>query len=187
MLACDFFRSRDHRSQNHPRSVLHRTGSPKRPSDRLHGEPQLCLGYPTNLPTDLGIGERISRESLPHPGQRQEVPRSFRFGVRFQRDRDCEYPVSGRSGERIAERWVRSVHEECLDRIMIMSECHLCRVLQKYIEYCSQTHPHQGICQQFSISGSERSTDGLIHRRNVLGGIIHNYYRQPPDLVTSSG
>lgn len=102
MLACDFFRRGDYRSQNHLCSVLHRTGDPTRPSGRLHGEPQRNLGYPTSSPADLGSGGRTSRVSLPHPRQRQEVSRSFRYGVRFARDRDCDYPISSPSGECIS-------------------------------------------------------------------------------------
>jgi len=86
-----------------------------------------------------------------------------------------------------AERWVRSVRQECLDHILIVNQRHLHRVLQEYVEFYNQTRPHQGIGQQFPILGPERSTEGPIHRRNVLGGIIHDYFRQPPDPVASSG
>ena len=86
-----------------------------------------------------------------------------------------------------AERWVRSVRGECLDRILIVNERHLHRVLKEYIEYYNQARPHQGIGQQIPISGPERSTVGPIHRRNVLGGIIHDYFRQPSDLVSGGG
>jgi hypothetical protein len=99
MLACDFFHCRDHRSQNHLRSVLHRAGDPVRPSDGLHSESQRDLGYSTSSQSDLGTRGGSSRESLSHPGQRQEVLRSFRYGVRFRRYRDCDDPVSGPSGE----------------------------------------------------------------------------------------
>jgi putative transposase len=86
-----------------------------------------------------------------------------------------------------AERWVRSVRQECLDHILILNERHLRRVLQEYVEYYNQARPHQGICQRFPISAPERSTEGPIHKRIVLGGILHDYYRQPSDPVASSG
>ena len=82
---------------------------------------------------------------------------------------------------------MRSVRQECLDHILILNEHHLRRVLQEYVEYYNQARPHQGICQRFPISGPERSTVGPIHTRNVLGGILHDYYRQPSDPVASSG
>ena len=36
-----------------------------------------------------------------------------------------------------AERWVRSVREECLDQIIVLGERHLRYVLKQYVEYSS--------------------------------------------------
>jgi transposase InsO family protein len=78
-----------------------------------------------------------------------------------------------------AERWVRSVREECLDHILIINQNHLRRVLKEYINYYNHHRPHQGIDQQFPISGPRHNRNGPIHSRNILGGIIHDYYRHP--------
>jgi putative transposase len=51
-----------------------------------------------------------------------------------------------------AERWVRSVRDECLDQILILNENHLRRVLKEYGEYYNHARPHQGIGQRFPIS-----------------------------------
>ena len=86
-----------------------------------------------------------------------------------------------------AERWVCSVRHECLDQILIVNERYLRRVLQEYVEFYNQARPHRSLDQQFPISGPERSTEGPIHGRNVLGGILHDYYRHPTDPVPSGG
>ena len=86
-----------------------------------------------------------------------------------------------------AERWVRSVREECLDHILVLDENHLRRVLREYGEYYNHARPHQGIGQHFPVSGPERSIKGPIRRRDILGGVIHDYYRQPPPLVSDYG
>jgi putative transposase len=83
-----------------------------------------------------------------------------------------------------AERWVRSVREECLDHILVLNENHLRNLLREclreYTNYYNYSRPHQGISQHFPVSGPERSTKGLIRRQDILGGgIIHNYFRQP--------
>ena len=96
-------------------------------------------------------------------------------------------PYQAPRANAFAERWVRSVRQECLDHILIVNERHLLRVLQEYTAYYNQARPHQGIGQHFPISDPERSTKGTIRRRNVLGGIIHDYFRQPSALVSSSG
>ena len=78
-----------------------------------------------------------------------------------------------------AEHWVRSVREECLDHILIVNQNHLRRVSKEYINYYNHHRPHQVINQQFPISGPKHNRNGPIQRRNILGGIIHDYYRQP--------
>jgi putative transposase len=47
-----------------------------------------------------------------------------------------------------AERWVRSVREECLDHLLIINERHLNHVLREYSQYYDKARPHQGLDQQ---------------------------------------
>ena len=74
-----------------------------------------------------------------------------------------------------AERWVRSVRRECLDQILILNQAHLTRVLNEYISYYSSRRPHQGLEQQAPMPFHVIPT-GTIHRRKVLGGVLHDYF-----------
>jgi putative transposase len=76
-----------------------------------------------------------------------------------------------------AERWVRSVREACLDHLLILNQRHLRRVLREYVQYYNTARPHQGI-QQHAPLPLPLAQSGPIARRDVLGGIIHDYYRQ---------
>ncbi len=96
-------------------------------------------------------------------------------------------PYQAPKANAFAERWVRSVREECLNPILILNENHLRRVLKEYGEYYNHARPHQGIDQHFPVSGAVRSTKGPVRRRDVLGGVIHDYYRQPPSPVSRTG
>jgi len=77
-----------------------------------------------------------------------------------------------------AERWVRSVREECLDHLLIWNEAHLRRVLVEYVSYFNERRPHQGLEQDTPEGLKLVSSEGAIHHRDVLGGIIHDYYRE---------
>jgi transposase InsO family protein len=77
-----------------------------------------------------------------------------------------------------AERWVRSAREECLDQIIVLSERHLRYVLKRYVEYFVKRRPHQGLKQQPPDSTEESPATGRIRCRQVLGGLINDYYRE---------
>ena len=100
-------------------------------------------------------------------------------------------PYRSPKANAFAERWVRTVREECLDHLLIISEGHLRRVLTEYVEYYNRRRPHQGIGQRVPIplpdkrivsTASAASTPSVSTRdpvrcRDVLGGILHDYYR----------
>jgi putative transposase len=92
-------------------------------------------------------------------------------------------PYRAPNANAFAERWVRTAREECLDQLLIISEGHLRRVLIEYVDYYNRRRPHQGIRQQFPIAlvplaATGSTMEGSVHRRDVLGGIIHDYYHQ---------
>jgi putative transposase len=60
----------------------------------------------------------------------------------------------------VAERWIRSIRNACLDHLLIFNKSHLMSVLNEYSAYYNQ------------------SRDGSIRCRQVLVGIIHDYYRK---------
>ena len=51
-------------------------------------------------------------------------------------------------------------------------------MLIEYITFYNQARPHQGLEQQTPIPRAQPSQDGLIQRREVLGGLLHDYFRQ---------
>jgi putative transposase len=77
-----------------------------------------------------------------------------------------------------AERWVRTVREECLDKVIILNERHLRRVLHEYIAYYNTRRPHQGLEQDSPTGMLPASQQGKVGYRKVLGGIIRDYYRE---------
>ncbi|MHB1319054.1 MAG: integrase core domain-containing protein [Anaerolineae bacterium] len=76
------------------------------------------------------------------------------------------------------QRWIRSLREECLHHLLVLHERHLQHVLQAYSAYFNHRRPHQGLAQQCPLPASACSDKGSVSRRDVLGGIIHDYYQK---------
>ena len=77
-----------------------------------------------------------------------------------------------------AERFVRSIKSECLDRMIFFGEKHLRHVVTEYVEHYHAERSHQGIGNQL-IEGTEEGTEktGPILSRSRLGGMLKYYYR----------
>ncbi len=86
-------------------------------------------------------------------------------------------PIRAPNANSYSERWIRSVREECLDWILILNKAHLRRVLNVYLEYYNKYRPHQGLEQQSPIPRPEPETTGIVKQRQILGGIVNDYFR----------
>lgn len=61
--------------------------------------------------------------------------------------------------------------------MLILNEAHLQRVLNAYLAYYNKRRPHQGLEQQSPIPRPEPSATRKVKRRQILGGIINDYFR----------
>ncbi|WP_307822040.1 integrase core domain-containing protein [Streptomyces coffeae] len=80
----------------------------------------------------------------------------------------------------IAERWIGSCRREATDRILITGERHLRLVVGQYAEHHNRHRPHRSLGQRAPDRLTEPEpltpTDNTrIHRRDRLGGLIHEY------------
>jgi transposase InsO family protein len=76
-----------------------------------------------------------------------------------------------------AERWIRSLRQGRLDRIIILNEAHLRWVLGEYVRYYNQRRPHQALQHLPSEAPDAYPWEGEIVARPVLGGLINDYCR----------
>ncbi len=76
-----------------------------------------------------------------------------------------------------AERWVRSVREECLDRIIILDQRHLAYILREYEQFFNTGRHHQGMNQQIPCLSVSQLPPGIVERRDLLDGVLHDYFR----------
>jgi hypothetical protein len=75
-----------------------------------------------------------------------------------------------------AERWVRTVREDCLDWLLILGERHLQQVLSEYGRHYNHARPHRSLELQTPLPRGQPSGPAEeVVRRDCLGGLIHEY------------
>jgi transposase InsO family protein len=79
-----------------------------------------------------------------------------------------------------AERWVRSVKEECLARLMLFGEAALHHALSEYIVHYHQERNHQGKenVLLFPLTSRKSQAKGPVRCRERLGGLLKYYERE---------
>ena len=77
-----------------------------------------------------------------------------------------------------AERWVRSIKEDCLNHIVLLGEGSLRHAVSEYVEFYNHERPHQGLENELVASQLiETVTKGNVKVRSRLGGLLNFYYR----------
>lgn len=88
-------------------------------------------------------------------------------------------PIRAPQANAFAERWVRTVRTECLDWTLILGRGHLERILRTYLEHYNRGRPHRGLDLRTpeppEPPGDFRGRPITVRRRDVLGGLIHEY------------
>jgi putative transposase len=88
-------------------------------------------------------------------------------------------PIRAPNANAFCERWVGTLRAECLDWTLILGRRHLERVLRTYVRHYNQARPHRGIDLRTPQGDHPRATSPLslmdIGRRDVLGGLLHEY------------
>src|SRR6266536_2132115 len=91
-------------------------------------------------------------------------------------------PVLAPRANAFAERWVRTVRQECVDWMLIVGRRHLEQVLGVYVEHYNRHRPHRALGLQapdspagLTVVGEDQQ--GRIRRHDLLGGLLHQYQR----------
>ena len=88
-------------------------------------------------------------------------------------------PARAPKANAIAERLVGTLRRECLDRLLIVNRRHLERVLQAYVDHYNHHRPHRSLDQRPPALPSAvprpPGDPANVHRRDRLGGLIHEY------------
>ncbi len=127
----------------------------------------LMMQLGADQPFRLLIHDRDSKFS----GGFDEVFRSE--GIRVIRT-----PIRAPNANAYAERWVRTLREDCLDRLLIVGRRHLECVLRVYVRHYNEHRPHRAL----GLESPDRVASILpsplplrVERRDLLGGLVNEY------------
>jgi putative transposase len=104
---------------------------------------------------------------------------SFRAIIKAGGVKALALPARSPNLNAYSERWVKSVKEECLSRLILFGEASLRRALQNYLPHYHEERNHQGkgnVLLFPQITQSPRDAPVQCHER--LGGLLRYYYRQ---------
>ena len=82
----------------------------------------------------------------------------------------------------ICERIIGTLRRELLDRLLIVNEHHLRRVLTEYLSHYNTARPHRSLGQLTPAQADTRPPEPVnlaehrIHRKQILAGLTHEYY-----------
>jgi putative transposase len=80
----------------------------------------------------------------------------------------------------VAERFVRTARTECVDRLLVLNQPHLKRILEVFVNHYNRHRPHRALSlapPQATRPIASPSAVGAAHvlRRDRLGGVVHEY------------
>ena len=77
-----------------------------------------------------------------------------------------------------AERFVRSIKNECLNRMIFVGQASLRRAVAEYMSHYHAERNHQGLENRLIVVAATQANNGAVQRYPRLGGILNFYYRQ---------
>ena len=105
---------------------------------------------------------------------------SFRELIESGSVKPLRLPARSPNLNSYAERWVRSVKEECLAKLILVGESSLRRALHQYLLHYHEERNHQGKENRilFPSQTKARRKEGAVRCRERLGGLLKYYKRE---------
>jgi integrase-like protein len=105
---------------------------------------------------------------------------SFRELIESGSVKPIRLPARSPNLNSYAERWVRSVKEECLAKLILFGESSLRRALQQYLLHYHEERNHQGKENRILFPFQTKATrkEGAVRCRERLGGLLRYYERE---------
>jgi putative transposase len=127
---------------------------------------------------NLAIEERLVKVRYLLHDRDAKFSGPFDALIRAEGVRVIKTPVRAPKANAVAERWVRTVRNECLDHVLVFGRRHLEQILRGYVAHFNAERPHRSLALDPPAGAPEArgSPPAEIVRRDVVGGLIHEYY-----------
>jgi putative transposase len=130
----------------------------------------------------LVLGERGRRLRFLVRDRDAKFCRSFDEVFRSEGVDVLATPIQGPNANAFAERWMRTVRAECLDWLLIAGRGHVAQVLRVDVVHDNAHRPHRALGLQPPDPPATPTVISVdrhrVHRRDRLGGLLHEYHRQ---------
>src|SRR5664280_2573856 len=106
---------------------------------------------------------------------------SFRQLIEAGKVKTMPLPARSPNLNAYAERWVRSVKQECLSKLILFGERPLRRALQQYVAHYHEERNHQGKQNRLLFPLPNRGAsghNGIVRCKERLGGLLKYYERE---------
>ena len=100
--------------------------------------------------------------------------------------RVVQTPVRAPNANAYAERFVRSIKEQCLDRVVPLGERYVRHLLREYVAHYHHERTHQGRGKRILQWRPPRPPGRQVRRRQRLGGLLNYCCRAGPRARASS-
>jgi len=104
---------------------------------------------------------------------------AFRRLLRDANVKPLQLPARSPNLNAYAERFVRSIRDDCLNHVVLLGEQHLRTVVREYVAHYHTERNHQGLGN--ALVAPPRAVaiaEGAVQRRTRLGGLLSYYHRE---------
>jgi putative transposase len=130
----------------------------------------------------MDLGQRMATVKFPIRDRAGQFTGSFDAVFTAEGTRIVASPPQAPRANAICEQIIGTLRRELLDRLLIVNEQHLCRVLTEYLMHYNTARPHRSLGQLTPAQAATRPPEPVnlaehrIHRKQILGGLTHEYY-----------
>ena len=140
-----FLHGRDDLAATALRPLLHRVGQPSCACGGLHAQSERGMGHPAGAPVVVDLGGALGTVAVSDSRSGSEIHRRFDDVFRGDGIEVVRTPPRTPQANGVAERFVGTVRTECLDRLLVLHQQHLERILEVFVDHYNRHRPHRAL------------------------------------------